>query len=134
MEKIILLTPVITGAALILSGVILFFRRTQMGIHIDGIVIGTAKSRKKHAGVEIVTETPIVKYEVSGQTYNVAAAKFYTESTVVFKKGSSISIRVNPKNHRSFVPDERGNTAEKIFICCGAFMIFATAVMYFRYY
>jgi hypothetical protein len=134
MEKIILLIPVILGAVLICIGLFLFIRRTRTGIHIDGIVTGTAKSIKKHAGVKVTTEAPIVKYEVAGQIYNVASAKFYTESTAIFRKGKSISIRVDRKNHRSFELAQKGDTSEKILICCGIFMIAAVAIMYFRYY
>ena len=66
--------------------------------------------------------------------YTAASAKFYPEGTTVFKKGNSIPIRVNPKNYRSFVPEENGSTAEKILFSCGTFMIIAFCIMYFRYY
>ena len=62
------------------------------------------------------------------------SAKFYPEGTTIFKKGNSISIKVSRKNHRSFVPEENGSTAEKILFSCGTFMIIAFCIMYFRYY
>ena len=99
-----------------------------------GTVTEIAKSQTKYAGVKVTTEAPIVKYDIADQTYTVPSAKFYPEGTTVFKKGNSIPIRVNPKNYRSFVPEENGSTAEKILFSCGTFMIIAFCIMYFRYY
>lgn len=98
-----------------------------------GTVTGTAKSQTKYARVNVITEAPVVKYEVAGQSYTAASAKFYPEGTTIFKKGNSIPIKVSRKNHRSFVPEENGGTAEKILISCGTFMIIAFFIMYFKY-
>ena len=114
MEKFILFFPVIIGVILDVIGGFLYFKRKKFGIHVIGTVTGIAKSQTKYAGVKVTTEAPIVEYQVSGQSYTAASAKFYPEGTTVFKKGNSIPIRVNQKNYRSFVPEENGSTAEKI--------------------
>lgn len=134
MEKFILFFPVIIGVILNAVGVFLYVNRKKFGVHTTGIVMGTAKSQTKYAKVKVTTESPIVKYQVAGQYYTTASAKFYPEGTTVFKKGNSIPIRVSPKNHRSFVPEENGGTAEKVLISCGTFMIIAFCIMYFKYY
>ena len=134
MEKFILFFPVIIGVILDVIGGFLYFKRKKFGIHVIGTVTGIAKSQTKYAGVKVTTEAPIVEYQVSGQSYTAASAKFYPEGTTVFKKGNSIPIRVNQKNYRSFVPEENGSTAEKILFSCGTFMIIAFCIMFFRYY
>lgn len=134
MEIFILFLPVIIGMILNAIGVFLYVFRKKLGVHTTGIIMGTAKSQSKYAKVKVTTEAPIVKYKVAGQSYTAASAKFYPEGTTVFKKGNSISIRVNPKNHSSFVPEENGGTAEKILISSGTFMIIAFCIMYFKYY
>ena len=134
MEKFILFFPVIIGVILDVIGGFLYFKRKKFGIHVIGTVTGIAKSQTKYAGVKVTTEAPIVKYDIADQTYTAPSAKFYPEGTTVFKKGNSISIKVSRKNHRSFVPEENGSTAEKILFSCGTFMIIAFCIMYFRYY
>ncbi len=134
MEKFILFFPVIIGVILDVIGGFLYFKRKKFGIHVIGTVTGIAKSQTKYAGVKVTTEAPIVKYDITDQTYTAPSAKFYPEGTTIFKKGNSISIKVSRKNHRSFVPEENGSTAEKILFSCGTFMIIAFCIMYFRYY
>ena len=134
MEKFILFFPVIIGVILDVIGGFLYFKRKKFGIHVIGTVTGIAKSQTKYAGVKVTTEAPIVKYDITDQTYTAPSAKLYPEGTTIFKKGSSISIKVSRKNHRSFVPEENGSTAEKILFSCGTFMIIAFCIMYFRYY
>lgn len=134
MEKFILFFPVIIGVILDIIGGFLYFKRKKFGIHVIGTVTGIAKSQTKYAGVKVTTEAPIVKYDITDQTYTAPSAKFYPEGTTIFKKGNSISIKVSRKNHRSFVPEENGSTAEKILFSCGTFMIIAFCIMYFRYY
>ena len=134
MEKCILFFPVIIGVILDVIGGFLYFKRKKFGIHVIGTVTGIAKSQTKYAGVKVTTEAPIVKYDITDQTYTAPSAKFYPEGTTIFKKGNSISIKVSRKNHRSFVPEENGSTAEKILFSCGTFMIIAFCIMYFRYY
>ncbi|MCU6719784.1 hypothetical protein OCV67_07550 [Porcipelethomonas ammoniilytica] len=134
MEKFILFFPVIIGVILDVIGGFLYFKRKKFGIHVIGTVTGIAKSQTKYAGVKVTTEAPIVKYDIADQTYTAPSAKFYPEGTTIFKKGNSISIKVSRKNHRSFVPEENGSTAEKILFSCGTFMIIAFCIMYFRYY
>ena len=134
MEKFILFFPVIIGVILDVIGGFLYFKRKKFGIHVIGTVTGIAKSQTKYAGVKVTTEAPIVKYDIADQTYSAPSAKFYPEGTTIFKKGNSISIKVSRKNHRSFVPEENGSTAEKILFSCGTFMIIAFCIMYFRYY
>lgn len=134
MEKFILFFPVIIGVILDVIGGFLYFNRKKLGIHVIGTVTGIAKSQTKYAGVKVTTEAPIVKYDITDQTYTAPSAKFYPEGTTIFKKGNSISIKVSRKNHRSFVPEENGSTAEKILFSCGTFMIIAFCIMYFRYY
>ena len=134
MEKFILFFPVIIGVILDVIGGFLYFKRKKFGIHVIGTVTGIAKSQTKYAGVKVTTEAPIVKYEITDQTYTAPSAKLYPEGTTIFKKGNSISIKVSRKNHRSFVPEENGSTAEKILFSCGTFMIIAFCIMYFRYY
>lgn len=134
MEKFILFFPVIIGVILDVIGGFLYFKRKKLGIHVIGTVTGIAKSQTKYAGVKVTTEAPIVKYDITDQTYTAPSAKFYPEGTTIFKKGNSISIKVSRKNHRSFVPEENGSTAEKILFSCGTFMIIAFCIMYFRYY
>lgn len=97
MEKFILFFPVIIGVILDVIGGFLYFKRKKFGIHVIGTVTGIAKSQTKYAGVKVTTEAPIVEYQVSGQSYTAASAKFYPEGTTVFKKGNSIPIRVNQK-------------------------------------
>ena len=134
MEKFILFFPVIIGVILDVIGGFLYFKRKKFGIHVIGPVTGIAKSQTKYAGVKVTTEAPIVKYDITDQTYTAPSAKLYPEGTTIFKKGNSISIKVSRKNHRSFVPEENGSTAEKILFSCGTFMIIAFCIMYFRYY
>ncbi len=134
MEIFILLLPIFIGVILNVIGVCLYIIRKKFGVHTTGIVMGTAKSQTKYAKVKVTTEAPIVKYEVEGQSYTAAAAKFYPEGTAIFKKGNSISIKVSRKNYRSFVPEENGSTAEKILISSGTFMIIAFCILYFKYY
>ena len=134
MEKFILFFPVIIGVILDVIGGFLYFKRKKFGIHVIGTVTGIAKSQTKYAGVKVTTEAPIVKYDIADKTYTAPSAKFYPEGTTIFKKGNSISIKVSRKNHRSFVPEENGSTAEKILFSCGTFMIIAFCIMYFRYY
>lgn len=134
MEKFILFLPVIVGVILNAIGGFLYFNRKKIGVHIVGTVTGIAKSQTKYAGVKVITEAPVVKYNIAGQTYTLPSAKFYPEGTTIFKKGSSIPIRVSRKNHRSFVPEENGGMAEKILFSCGTFMIIAALIMYFKYY
>ena len=134
MEKFILFFPVIIGVILDVIGGFLYLKRKKFGIHVIGTVTGIAKSQTKYAGVKVTTEAPIVKYDITDQTYTAPSAKFYPEGTTIFKKGNSISIKVSRKNHRSFVPEENGSTAEKILFSCGTFMIIAFCIMYFRYY
>ena len=134
MEKFILFFPVIIGEILDVIGGFLYFKRKKFGIHVIGTVTGIAKSQTKYAGVKVTTEAPIVKYDITDQTYTAPSAKLYPEGTTIFKKGNSISIKVSRKNHRSFVPEENGSTAEKILFSCGTFMIIAFCIMYFRYY
>lgn len=134
MEKFILFFPVIIGVILDVIGGFLYFKRKKIGIHVIGTVTGIAKSQTKYAGVKVTTEAPIVKYDITDQTYTAPSAKLYPEGTTIFKKGNSISIKVSRKNHRSFVPEENGSTAEKILFSCGTFMIIAFCIMYFRYY
>ena len=134
MEKFILFFPVIIGVILDVIGGFLYFKRKKFGIHVIGTVTGIAKSQTKYAGVKVTTEAPIVKYDITDQTYTAPSAKLYPERTTIFKKGNSISIKVSRKNHRSFVPEENGSTAEKILFSCGTFMIIAFCIMYFRYY
>lgn len=134
MEKFILFFPVIIGVILDVIGGFLYFKRKKFGIHVIGTVTGIAKSQTKYAGVKVTTEAPIVKYDITDQTYTAPSAKFYPEGTTIFKKGNSISIKVSRKNHMSFVPEENGSTAEKILFSCGTFMIIAFCIMYFRYY
>ena len=134
MEKFILFFPVIIGVILDVIGGFLYFKRKKFGIHVIGTVTGIAKSQTKYAGVKVTTEAPIVKYDITDQTYTAPSAKLYPEGTTIFKKGNSISITVSRKNHRSFVPEENGSTAEKILFSCGTFMIIAFCIMYFRYY
>lgn len=134
MEKFILFFPVIIGVILDVIGGLLYFKRKKFGIHVIGTVTGIAKSQTKYAGVKVTTEAPIVKYDITDQTYTAPSAKLYPEGTTIFKKGNSISIKVSRKNHRSFVPEENGSTAEKILFSCGTFMIIAFCIMYFRYY
>lgn len=134
MEKFILFFPVIIGVILDVIGGFLYFKRKKFGIHVIGTVTGIAKSQTKYAGVKVTTEAPIVKYDIADQTYTAPSAKFYPEGTTIFKKGNSISIKVSRKNHRSFVPEENGSSAEKILFSCGTFMIIAFCIMYFRYY
>ena len=134
MEKFILFFPVIIGVILDVIGGFLYFKRKKFGIHVIGTVTGIAKSQTKYAGVKVTTEAPIVKYDTTDQTYTAPSAKLYPEGTTIFKKGNSISIKVSRKNHRSFVPEENGSTAEKILFSCGTFMIIAFCIMYFRYY
>ncbi|MBS1325247.1 MAG: hypothetical protein KH444_05355 [Ruminococcus sp.] len=134
MEKFILFFPVIIGVILDVIGGFLYFKRKKFGIHVIGTVTGIAKSQTKYAGVKVTTEAPIVKYDITDQTYTAPSAKLYPEGTTIFKKGNSISIKVSRKNHRSFVPEENGSTAEKILFSCGTFMIIAFCIMYFRYY
>lgn len=134
MEKFILFFPVIIGVILDVIGGFLYFKRKKFGIHVIGTVTGIAKSQTKYAGVKVTTEAPIVKYDITDQTYTAPSAKFYPEGTTIFKKGNSISIKVSRKNHRSFVSEENGSTAEKILFSCGTFMIIAFCIMYFRYY
>lgn len=134
MEKFILFFPVIIGVILDVIGGFLYFKRKKFGIHVIGTVTGIAKSQTKYAGVKVTTEAPIVKYDITDQTYTAPSAKLYPEGTTIFKKGNSVSIKVSRKNHRSFVPEENGSTAEKILFSCGTFMIIAFCIMYFRYY
>ena len=134
MEEFILFFPVIIGVILDVIGGFLYFKRKKFGIHVIGTVTGIAKSQTKYAGVKVTTEAPIVKYDITDQTYTAPSAKLYPEGTTIFKKGNSISIKVSRKNHRSFVPEENGSTAEKILFSCGTFMIIAFCIMYFRYY
>lgn len=134
MEKFILFFPVIIGVILDVIGGFLYFKRKKFGIHVIGTVTGIAKSQTKYAGVKVTTEAPIVKYDITDQTYTAPSAKLYPEGTTIFKKGNSISIKVSRKNHRSFVPEENGSTSEKILFSCGTFMIIAFCIMYFRYY
>ena len=134
MEKFILFFPVIIGVILDVIGGFLYFKRKKFGIHVIGTVTGIVKSQTKYAGVKVTTEAPIVKYDITDQTYTAPSAKLYPEGTTIFKKGNSISIKVSRKNHRSFVPEENGSTAEKILFSCGTFMIIAFCIMYFRYY
>ena len=134
MEKFILFFPVIIGVIQDVIGGFLYFKRKKFGIHVIGTVTGIAKSQTKYAGVKVTTEAPIVKYDITDQTYTAPSAKLYPEGTTIFKKGNSISIKVSRKNHRSFVPEENGSTAEKILFSCGTFMIIAFCIMYFRYY
>lgn len=134
MEKFILFFPVIIGVILDVIGGFLYFKRKKFGIHVIGTVTRIAKSQTKYAGVKVTTEAPIVKYDITDQTYTAPSAKLYPEGTTIFKKGNSISIKVSRKNHRSFVPEENGSTAEKILFSCGTFMIIAFCIMYFRYY
>ena len=134
MEKFILFFPVIIGVILDVIGGFLYFKRKKFGIHVIGTVTGIAKSQTKYAGVKVTTEAPIVKYDITDQTYTAPSAKLYPEGTTIFKKGNSISIKVSRKNQRSFVPEENGSTAEKILFSCGTFMIIAFCIMYFRYY
>ena len=134
MEKFILFFPVIIGVILDVIGGFLYFKRKKFGIHVIGTVTGIAKSQTKYAGVKVTTEAPIVKYDITDQTYTAPSAKLYPEGTTIFKKGNSISIKVSRKNHRSFVPEENGSTAEKILFSCGTIMIIAFCIMYFRYY
>ena len=134
MEKFILFFPVIIGVILDVIGGFLYFKRKKFGIHVIGTVTGIAKSQTKYAGVKVTTEAPSVKYDITDQTYTAPSGKFYPEGTTIFKKGNSISIKVSRKNHRSFVPEENGSTAEKILFSCGTFMIIAFCIMYFRYY
>ena len=134
MEKFILFFPVIIGVILDVIGGFLYFKRKKFGIHVIGTVTGIAKSQTKYAGVKVTTEAPIVKYDITDQTYTAPSAKLYPEGTTIFKKGNSISIKVSRKNHRSFVPEENGSTAEKILFSCGTFMNIAFCIMYFRYY
>ena len=134
MEKFILFFFFIIGVILDVIGGFLYFKRKKFGIHVIGTVTGIAKSQTKYAGVKVTTEAPIVKYDITDQTYTAPSAKLYPEGTTIFKKGNSISIKVSRKNHRSFVPEENGSTAEKILFSCGTFMIIAFCIMYFRYY
>lgn len=132
--KLILAVPIALGVCLILIGVFLFIRRTRLGIQTTGIIVGTAKYNKKYAKIKMDVEAPIVKYTVKGQVYECTADKFLMEGTISYKKGDRINIRVNRKNHRKFQPVQSKDTAEKIFICCGTFIILAYIIMYIRYF
>lgn len=119
---------------MLILGLILYFNRTRGGIQVTGTVTGFIKSAKKVSRVEVMTESPIVNYEISGKSYNIPSAKFYTEGTAFFKKGDKIRIKVSKNNHRHFVPSGNGNIIETILITSGGFMILACIYMIFRYY
>lgn len=132
--NIVIAAPIIIGLILILIGIYLFVRRTRLGIQTTGVIVGTAKYQKKQAKIKMDVEAPIVRYTVKGHEYECTAKKFLMEGTVSYQKGSVIHIRVSKKNPRNFQPVQSGDTAEKIFITCGAFMIFAYIIMYIRYF
>lgn len=132
--KMILAAPVAIGIILILIGVYLFVRRTRLGIQTTGVIVGTAKYSKKQAKIKMDVEAPIVSYIVNGHKYECTADKFLMEGMNSYKKGSKINIRVSRKNPRKFQPVQSGDTAEKILISCGTFMILAYIIMYIRYF
>ena len=74
MEKFILFFPVIIGVILDVIGGFLYFKRKKFGIHVIGTVTGIAKSQTKYAGVKVTTEAPIVKYDITDQTYTAPSA------------------------------------------------------------
>lgn len=132
--NIVLAAPIVIGIILILIGIYFFIRRTRLGIQTTGIVVGTAKYNKKQAKIKMDVEAPIVKYSVNGHEYECTADKFLMEGMISYKKGDVIAIRVNRKNPRRFQPVQSGNTAEKILVSCGTFMIIAYIIMYIRYF
>lgn len=134
MEKFILFLPVTVGVVLVFAGIFVYLNRTKFGIHVTGKITDVLKSEARYSKVKVNTETPVVKYEVNGQTFTSASSKRYPEGVASFKRGKCIDIRVSRRNHRNFVPVENGGAAEKILISCGTFMIIAFCVMYFRYY
>lgn len=133
MEKLIKILPFVLGLILIMLGAGIAIYRIKVAVHTDGIITDIAKRRKRYSKVAVTLEAPVVKYSIDGRDYSGISARFFTEGVMDFKKDSRIKIRVNRWNSRRFVPDESGKTAEKLIIACGIFMIFANAVILWRY-
>lgn len=133
MEKLIKILPFVLGIILILTGACIALYRIKVAVHTDGIITDIAKRRKRYSKVAVTLEAPVVKYSVDGIDYSGISARFFTEGVMDFKKGGIIKIRISRRNRRRFVPDESGKTAEKLIIACGLFMIFANAVIFWRY-
>lgn len=133
MEKLIKILPFALGIILILTGVGIALYRIKVAIHADGKITDIAKRRKRYSKVAVLLEAPVVKYSIDGRDYSGISARFFTEGVMDFKKDSRIKIRVNRWNRHRFVPDESGKTVEKLTIACGIFMIFANAVILWRY-
>ncbi len=74
-------------------GGFLYFKRKKFGIHVIGTVTGIAKSQTKYAGVKVTTEAPIVKYDITDQTYTAPSAKLYPEGTTILKKETVFPLR-----------------------------------------
>lgn len=125
--------PIIIAVILILIGIVLFLRRTRSGIQTKGEVVGIAKHNRKYTKLKLDVEAPIVRYTVNGTEYTGAAAKFRMNGTGIYEKGDIIDIRVSKKNPRVFEPRESGDTAEKLFITGGIFVIIAYIAVYIRY-
>lgn len=133
MERIISAVPFILGIILILAGIGRIAYRIKGAVHTEGTITDIAKTPKKYARVKTEFVAPVVKYTVKGIEYSAISRKFYPEGVISLKKGKSVAIRVNRRNHRYFVPEESGRTAEKLLIGCGVFMIIANAVILWRY-
>lgn len=139
MYGIVFSVPVIIGAIMILTGLILRKKprgRVKNGIYTEAMVIDTAERQAYLKRSPYKAKAPIVEFETEKGWVTAIYPFFIHEDYYKYRQGDRIKICYNSKNTNNFHIEDDGSHSE-ISACLiggGAFIIIASLILWLRYF
>ncbi len=138
-KNLIILSPVILGAILVIAGIIVKKRprgKIKNGIYTQAYIIDTAERTAYYKRNPYRTKSPIVEFETQeNKSVRAVYAYFIHEDSYKYRIGDTIKICYDKKNTNRFHIEDDGSHSEisTILIGAGATMIAAVILLAVRY-
>ncbi len=138
-QNLIFAVPLILGAVMILSGLIIRNRprgKIRRGISTEALIIDFAEKTAYMKKIPYKAVSPVVEFSTpDGRKINAVYPYFINQDFISFKRGDTIKICYDKKNTNRFHIENDGSKSNLSFILLfsGLFMIVADVIMFLKY-